>query len=727
MVSFSELSLKNKLTIMILATSGLMIIVISAIFVINEALSIRRSVINNISAIAGITAINSTAALSFQDPDTATELLEALKVEPHIVAAAIYNAKGELFAEFSTDPRASLPSEIKISNVQELTDKNSLFDIAQTKSLTENYLDMMRPIKLNGKLIGVVFIRADQRWIYSHIKLFALIVSGIMAALIIISYFISSRLQRIISVPIENLARTIQTVKNRQDFSVRVKASPSADELGMLMDGFNNMLEQIQERDRRLEMNREQLERQVALRTEALKLSEAQKKKLWVQKKIQQAYGELVSQMNSIDINEMLEKCLNQISEVANVTWGSVFLWENGRQGLFIKKTFCAPSLEEWRLHNPSILNQLEGLGSQLAQQVFEQGEMISKTWPQDPDNGLFSPLEVYGYPLSFQCKGIGVLVLAGVRQQDDYTLTFLENATRQLGVAVHNAMTFEDLRQKSAQLKKSIIELQRASRMKSDFLANMSHELRTPLNAIIGFSELLLDRHFGDLNETQRDYLSDVLESGRHLLDLINDILDLSKIEAGKVELALADVSVEDVLQSSLTMIRHKAMKHQIRLSIKAEDIPKTIKADEQKLKQILYNLVSNAVKFTKDGGSIELHAETVTRNWIEQNLPGPFKENISNLSHSTSESFLKISVRDTGIGIKPEFLSKIFDAFEQVDSSRSKRYKGTGLGLALCKNFVELHEGIIWVESKAGKGSTFSFVLPISGPSHMEKDEKK
>ncbi len=713
--NFKDLSLKNKLTIMILATSGLMILVISAIFVVNEALSIRRSVINNISAIAGITAINSTAALSFQDPDTATELLEALKVEPHIVAAAIYNSKGELFAEFTPDPKVSLPAHIKPEQALKRNQNNTFFFCSSPqKDFARDYLDMVKPVELNGKTIGIVFIRADQKWIYGHIKLFALIISGIMAVLIILSYFISSRLQRIISVPIENLASTMQAVRKRQDFSVRVKAAHNRDELGMLMDGFNNMLEQIQERDRRLEMNREQLERQVALRTEALKLSEAQKKKLWIQKKIQQAYGDLVSRMNSIDINEMLEKCLTQIAEVANVTWGAILLWDHDSQTLKVKKTFSAPSLDNWTSHNPFIPKEMETLSEKVARKVFEQGEPISTSWKEDPGNGLFKSLEVFSFPLSFQNKGIGVLVLAGVRPPDEYTLTFLQNATKQLGVAIHNAMTFEDLRQKSAQLKESIIELQRASRMKSDFLANMSHELRTPLNAIIGFSELLLDQHFGELNEIQQDYLSDVLESGRHLLALINDILDLSKIEAGKVELNPVDIMVEDVLQSSLNMIRHKTMKHNIQLSVNVGEIPETIKADEQKLKQILYNLVSNAVKFTPDGGSIELRAETVSRNWLEQNLPTIFKKNLSNL-YNNDRAFLKISVSDTGIGIKREHLSKIFDAFEQVDSSRAKRYKGTGLGLALCKNFVEMHNGIIWVESEPGKGSTFSFVIPV------------
>ena len=243
------------------------------------------------------------------------------------------------------------------------------------------------------------------------------------------------------------------------------------------------------------------------------------------------------------------------------------------------------------------------------------------------------------------------------------------------------------------------------ANRTKSEFLANMSHELRTPLNHIIGFTELILDKNFGDLNETQEEYLNDVHTSSGHLLSLINDILDLSKVEAGKLEYRSTKVHIRNILTSSLIMIKEKAMKSGIKLSTELDGLPETIQADERKLKQILYNLLSNAVKFTPNSGTIDLVAKHTSDSDIEfQNL------------RNSSKNFIQISVKDSGIGLKKEDIAKIFQPFEQVENSASRRFQGTGLGLSLTKSLVELHGGTIWAESEgADLGSIFSFTLPI------------
>jgi len=234
------------------------------------------------------------------------------------------------------------------------------------------------------------------------------------------------------------------------------------------------------------------------------------------------------------------------------------------------------------------------------------------------------------------------------------------------------------------------------ANKAKSDFLANMSHELRTPLNHIIGFTELVVDKNFGALNELQEEYLGDVLISSRHLLSLINDILDLSKVEAGKLELELTDVNLKILMENSLIMIKEKAMKHRIQLLADIVDIPETISVDERKIKQVLYNLLSNAVKFTPEGGDIQLTAKKITEEG--------------------TEDFVEICVADTGIGLKSENLERIFGHFEQVESSTSRKFQGTGLGLALTRQLVNLHGGRIWVESDGeGKGSSFRLVIPI------------
>jgi len=228
------------------------------------------------------------------------------------------------------------------------------------------------------------------------------------------------------------------------------------------------------------------------------------------------------------------------------------------------------------------------------------------------------------------------------------------------------------------------------ANHAKSDFLANMSHELRTPLNSILGFSEVLQDKMFGALNEKQEQYVNYIMESGQHLLSLINDILDLSKIEAGKIEIELAELRIGDLLKDSLTMVKEMALKQSVELGLKLEDDIPEIYADERKVKQIAFNLLSNAVKFTPDGGRVGIQA---------------VKE----------QEDIRVTVWDTGIGIKEEDKGKLFKEFQQLDSGANKRYQGTGLGLALSKRLVEMHGGRIWVESEPGKGSRFSFTLPI------------
>ena len=246
----------------------------------------------------------------------------------------------------------------------------------------------------------------------------------------------------------------------------------------------------------------------------------------------------------------------------------------------------------------------------------------------------------------------------------------------------VQNERLVRELGDKSAQLEV-------ASRHKSEFLANMSHELRTPLNAVIGFADLLLERMFGELNDKQEEYLRDILDSGRHLLSLINDILDLSKIEAGRMELDVTDFQLSHAIENALILVRERAAGRGIALHQTVDARLGPVSGDERKIKQVLLNLLSNAIKFTPQGGRIEVRA-----------APG--------------EGFVEVSVRDTGVGIAPAEQDAVFEEFRQVGSSAA-RHEGTGLGLSLCRKFVELHGGRIWVESEVGRGSTFTFRLPV------------
>jgi signal transduction histidine kinase/DNA-binding response OmpR family regulator len=275
-----------------------------------------------------------------------------------------------------------------------------------------------------------------------------------------------------------------------------------------------------------------------------------------------------------------------------------------------------------------------------------------------------------------------------------------VEERTLELG-RTNRALQAEVLERKRAEehAQQAQHAAERATRAKSEFLANMSHELRTPLNAIIGFSELLEDRTFGELNGRQTKYVSNVLTSGRHLLQLINDILDLSKIEAGRLTLQRAPVEVSVVIQGVTTVVRALADKKQIRLEVDSSaDLPR-LDADEAKLKQILYNLLSNAIKFTPDGGCVKVKGVATVRN------PG-------------GGPIVQIAVTDTGIGVKAEDHERIFEEFEQTDSSYARQQQGTGLGLALTRRLVELHGGRVWIESEGvpGRGSTFIVELPVS-----------
>ena len=256
-------------------------------------------------------------------------------------------------------------------------------------------------------------------------------------------------------------------------------------------------------------------------------------------------------------------------------------------------------------------------------------------------------------------------------------------------------------------------IELEHSSRMKSEFLATMSHELRTPLNAIIGFSEAVKDGLAGTLNETQKEFLGDIFNSGEHLLSLINDILDLSKIEAGMMTLDLEPVNLKFLLTKSLSIVRERAVSQRVQVEIDISEDLGVSQLDSRKTKQIIYNLLSNAVKFTPEDGRVSLSAKRVPRSAVGF-IAGPWPVQSFEFLTADHQEFFEISVADTGIGLTTENISKLFQAFSQVDSSLSRKFDGTGLGLAMAKQLTELHGGSIAVASQENQGSRFVVWLP-------------
>jgi signal transduction histidine kinase len=542
-----NLSIRRKIIALTLTIAGLVTLLVSITFVVSNYLEFRKSLVKDLSVLAEVIGNNCSASLVFGDVNAAQETLFGLKAQPHVQAAWILTPDQAVFTYYvnpkyrpegapAAPPRPGRGASLEAGH-----------------SFEQDRLLLTRAVHAQGELIGYVSIQSNLNQLYSQLRVYLIVAGVVMLLSILLAFFLTARLQGVISGPIGTLTTAMKRVSREKEYSLRVEKE-TGDELGELIEGFNDMLGQIQTRDEKLLGHREELERTVAERTEAL-----------------------------AQTNADLERAILDI---------------------------------------------------RLAKEAAEE-----------------------------------------------------------------------------------------ASRAKSEFLANMSHELRTPLNHIIGFTELVLDPNFGDLNDNQRDFLSDVLGSSRHLLSLINEILDLSKIEAGKMTLDLTDLDPRRLVEGCLSIIREKAMKHGINLVLRMNGLPETFPGDERKLKQIMYNLLSNAVKFTPDGGEVAVEARQVRclmREGLRWADPEEFRivaDKVEALGQAQGDvrEGLEISVTDTGIGIKPEDQQRIFNPFEQVDGSASRQFQGSGLGLTLTKRMIEMHGGRIWVRSEGqGRGSKFSFVIP-------------
>jgi signal transduction histidine kinase len=321
---------------------------------------------------------------------------------------------------------------------------------------------------------------------------------------------------------------------------------------------------------------------------------------------------------------------------------------------------------------------------------VEDVAQLIDSDYPDSRDiqsrHGFRTVLAV---PMVREGTSVGIIAVLRKHVQpfSNAEIRLVETFADQAVIAIQNARLFHEIEDKGRQLEV-------ANRHKSEFLANMSHELRTPLNAIIGFSEVLTEQMFGDVNDKQMEYLLDIHSSGQHLLTLINDVLDLSKIEAGRMELDLSCFDLGLLLENALTLVRERAQRNGLAISLEVGDGLAEWVADARKVKQVVVNLLSNAVKFTPTGGSVRLAARRVE-------LGG--------------QPAAEVSVADTGVGIALSDQDLVFDEFRQAGGDHLRKAEGTGLGLALAKRFVELHGGTIRVDSRSGEGATFTFLLPL------------
>ena len=337
-------------------------------------------------------------------------------------------------------------------------------------------------------------------------------------------------------------------------------------------------------------------------------------------------------------------------------------------------------------------------------------------------ETGLASlrPAALLICPVSYQGRLIGVLALAAAAPLSARDRGFVERLCAQFAVALHNLgqlqelnLLAEQLRVRGEDIQVKNAELEKADRMKSEFLANMSHELRTPLNAVIGFSGLMKDGLAGDLNAEQREYANDIHVSGKHLLSLINDILDLSKVESGHMPLELDAAEPSHIMTSAVSLMREKAATRRLRLNAVCAPDLGSLQLDLRKSKQIVFNLLSNAIKFTPEGGAVTLAMKRVARAEVDGVLEAQ-DTRVFRPAERTLASFLEIRVEDSGIGIAPDGIGRLFQPFVQIDSSLSREYEGTGLGLTMVKRLVELHGGGLMLRSTPNAGTTFVVWLP-------------
>ena len=397
--------------------------------------------------------------------------------------------------------------------------------------------------------------------------------------------------------------------------------------------------------------------------------------------------GEAVS--STLDLDTVLTTVVSRATELAGMDGGSVWEYDATREEFYVHATDRLPA-EVVDVLRSTPIGKGQGALGRLATtgEPVEIGDIAAEgRYPRDVRDALVGCgyRSVLTVPLVREDRLLGALAvhrkMAGAFPRE--TVDLLARFATQSALAIQNAQLFREIEDKSRQ-----IEV--ASRHKSEFLANMSHELRTPLNAIIGFSEVLHERMFGEINDRQAEYLRDILESGRHLLSLINDILDLSKIEAGRMELSPDEFHLPTAVENTLTLVRERAQRRSIALASTVDAQVATIHADERKVKQVLLNLLSNALKFTPEGGRVDVRTRVI-------------------------DGHARISVTDTGVGIPQDEQAAVFDEFRQVGSA-ARKAEGTGLGLAISRKFVELHGGRIWVESRPGVGSTFAFSLPLA-----------
>ncbi len=515
---------------------------------------------------------------------------------------------------------------------------------------------------------------------------------GALSIIIIVAIWFTSIFitKRYISSPLLKLQESASSIAHGNldtfvDKSSRDEIGLLAKHLDIMRGSIKQLFVKLQESKEKLENYSRTLEQKVETRTLDLARTVEELK----------ALGDVSQTVNStLDLETVLTRIVRHAVQISIADAGTIYEFDENEQ-VFIPRI------------NFGVSDEFIQAMRESRQRVGDRtvlGQCAERKLPvQIPDL-----VDIPDYPLSYMKKTdfravlavpllrkdrhIGGLVIRrkSAGEFTESVVNLLQTFAEQSVIAIHNARLFHEIEDKGR-------ELQSANKHKSEFLANMSHELRTPLNAILGYTELIIDNIYGDVTDKIKDVLERVEKNGQHLLNLINDVLDLSKIEAGRLYLSLNDYSIQDVIQTVFISVEALAGEKNLELKMKVSEGLKTGKGDEQRIAQVILNLVGNAIKFTEQG-KIEVNATV------------------------SNESFL-ISVSDTGPGLSETDQKKIFDEFQQADNSSTRAKGGTGLGLSISKKIVEMHGGRIWVDSILGKGSTFSFTLPIRVERQMER----
>ncbi len=648
MITIRDLSIKRKLMLVTMLTSTLALLLASVSFVAYDLLAFRRQMSADLLTQAEVIGSNSTAALSFFDGSTATVILSGLRAKDSIVAAALYTPDGRLFAHYPSTARVpAQPGPI-----------GDRFE--------GDFLTVFHPIDQSGARVGTLYIASDMREWHARVSRYTGIVGVLTLGAALFALVLSSRLQRVISQPILGLEQTMRKVSADKSFSLRAAKSGN-DEIGSLIDGFNAMLAELQERDTALQGAYATLERRVAERSAAaeqrareLARSEAALKK---QTRILQSIldsmtdGVIVADERGkfILVNPAADDMLHlHTREAPTGEWAVL-------HGLYLADMVTPYPVDQFPLMQAVRGEAAEGVEVFVAQSKAPGGRWLSvNATPLKDEEGVLH-------------NGVAVFHDITARKRSEEELLRAKNAA------------------------------EAANQAKSQFLANMSHELRTPLNAIIGYSEMLQEHASETGQEGSIADLQRIHAAGRHLQALIDDILDLSKIEAGKMELFVETFDVAALVTEIATTTRPLAAKNGNTLDVQMAPDLGFMRNDMTRVRQVLFNLLSNACKFTEQG--------QVTLDVCRQ--------------RADDGDWISLRVRDTGIGMTVEQIDRLFQEFTQVDASTTRKYGGSGLGLAISRRFCRMMGGQITVDSTPGQGSTFTALVPArveadSRPAH-------